>query len=184
MRSHLSAKHAKEVPTEKDAAQPAITNFTSRPRRCDDRRAGDITALITNMIVKDMLPISFVEGGGFLEFMASLEPDYRVPGRTTMTKRIEKLYKDKAEDLRRSLSTVSKVSITTDGWTALTTESYVTITCHYIDSEWEMKSAVLQTRATPEQHMAENLAEGLRSATESWGILEKVKNNQAMKAIT
>ena len=174
MRSHLSAKHAKEVPTDTDAAQPAITNFISRPRRCDSRRAGDITALITNMIVKDMLPISFVEGGGFLELMASVEPDYRVPGRTTMTKRIEKLYKDKAEDLRRSLSTVSKVSITTDGWTALTTESYVTITCHYIDSEWEMKSAVLQTRATPERHTAEHLAEGLRSATESWGILEKV----------
>ena len=26
--------------------------------------------------------LSIVEGGGFLEFMASMEPDYRVPGRT------------------------------------------------------------------------------------------------------
>ena len=26
--------------------------------------------------------LSVVEGGGFLEFMANVEPDYRVPGRT------------------------------------------------------------------------------------------------------
>ena len=94
------------------------------------------------MIAKDMLPISFVEGEGFREFMAFVEPEYTVPSRKTVTSRLEKLFDDGASDLRTQLASAKKVSLTTDSWTALTTESYLTITAHYIHN-WEVHSAVL-----------------------------------------
>ena len=176
MNAHLTSNHADETAQRGPAALPQapITSYTTTPRHCNERRANEISKLITTMIVTDMLPISFVEGSGFRELMAYVEPEYKVPCRTTITTRIEKMYEEKAEDLRTRLAAAPKVSITTDGWTALTTESYVTITCHYIDLRFEMQSAVLQTRAMAERHTAENLAEGLRSATESWGISNKV----------
>lgn len=172
MHTHLKAKHPTEIAKE-TSQQPSITNFTVRSRRCDDKRVEETTTLITKMVAKDMLPISFVEGEGFRALMAFAEPEYTVPSRKTVTTRIEKLYAETAQDLRKSLSTVPKLALTTDAWTALTTESYVTITCHYIIN-WELKSVVLQTRAMPERHTAENLANVLRSATESWGIQDKV----------
>ena len=144
-----------------------------RQRRCDDKRAGQTTALITRMIAQDMLPISFVEGKGFHELMGFAEPEYTVPSRKTITSQIEKLYADNARELRKTLANVEKVALTTDAWTALTTESYVTVTCHYV-LNWEMKSVVLQTRAMPERHTAENLASVLKNATESWGLNGKV----------
>ena len=108
------------------------------------------------MIAEDTLPVCFVEGDGFRDLMAFVEPEYKVPCRQTMTTRMEAMYKKKADSLRRALSNAKSVAITTDAWTALTTESYVTITAHYFDG-WVVKSAILQTRAMPERHTAKNM---------------------------
>lgn len=63
-----------------------------------------------------------------------------------------------------ALSSVEKITLTTDCWTALTRESYITITCHYINSEWQMKSAVLLTESMLEKHTSNKLAEKLKEA--------------------
>ena len=131
-----------------------------------------MTLLLSKIIVKDMLPISFVEGEGFREFMAFVEPEYTVPSRKTVTSRLEKLYDDGASDLRTQLASANKVSLT-DLWTALTTESYLTITAHYIHN-WEVHSAVLQTKTMSERHTAENLSIVLTNATDQWGLAGKV----------
>lgn len=66
------------------------------------------------------------------------------------------------------------MAITTDCWTALTTESYVTITCHYIDEYWKVNSAVLFTQSMPGRHTADNLTAKLVDAVETWGLSGKV----------
>lgn len=73
------------------------------------------------------------------------------------------------------------MAIKTDCWTALTAESYVTVTCHFIDEAWHLKSAVLLTKAIPVKHKAENLAEKLNEAVQTWGqagrVIACVHNN-------
>ncbi|KAL2095565.1 hypothetical protein ACEWY4_007713 [Coilia grayii] len=95
------------------------------------------------MIEMDMLPISVVEGKGFQELIQFLEPEYRIPSRRTMTRLIESHYEEGKQELATKLSTAEKVALTTDCWTALTTETYITITCHYISDDWQMNSARL-----------------------------------------
>ncbi len=70
--------------------------------------------------------------------------------------RLEKLYDDNTCLLRSHLTSVEKLSLTTDSWTALTTESYVTVTFRYF-SKRKIQRAALQTEAVLEQHTAENL---------------------------
>uniref|UniRef100_H2ZY19 HAT C-terminal dimerisation domain-containing protein n=1 Tax=Latimeria chalumnae TaxID=7897 RepID=H2ZY19_LATCH len=53
------------------------------------------------------------------------------------------------------------------------TESYVTITCHFI-RQWKMESVILQTCAMPERHTAENLADMLNTAAETWNLKGKI----------
>ena len=126
------------------------------------------------MITKDMLPLSFVEGDGFRELMNFVEPEYRVPTRKTIVSRVEQKYEEGVKKLKMDISQSEKVAITTDSWTALTTESYTTITCHYITDDWEMKSAVLQTRSSDERHTAQNIAAQLQAAAEEWGLMDKI----------
>lgn len=53
---------------------------------------------------------------------------------------------------------------TADCWTALTAESDITVTCHFVDKAWHLKSAVLLTKAKPVRHTAETQAEKLNKA--------------------
>lgn len=68
------------------------------------------------MIVKD--------SEGFRELMGFIEPGYRIPSRKTLTNRLEQQFAEKKAVLKRKLATVD-VALTTDCWTALTTESYI-----------------------------------------------------------
>ncbi|CAM4588770.1 unnamed protein product [Leuciscus chuanchicus] len=69
-----------------------------------------------------------------------------------------------------SLKSAERVALTCDSWTSRVTDSYVTITCHYIASDWTLVSHVLQTRAV---HTASNIVALLNEALNEWGITEK-----------
>ena len=56
------------------------------------------------------------------------------------------------------------VALTSDGWTSRATESFLIVTAHYITSEWEMKSSVLQTQPLYESHTSKHLSEALTEA--------------------
>ena len=72
-----------------------------------------------------------------------------IPSRRTITRLIETHYEERKQELLNKLATAAKVTITSDCWTALTAESYITITCHYICDNWQMNSAVLLTESLP-----------------------------------
>lgn len=143
-------------------------------RGCDKKRSEMITKKICQMIEKDLLPIDMVSGQGFKELMKLMEPNFSIPSRQTITSRIEHRFAGKKGELLANLSTVKSVAITTDSWTALTTESYVTVTCHWIDQDWQMKSAVLMTKSMPGRHTADNLSALLRETVDHWGLTGKV----------
>lgn len=174
MINHLCIKHKEKI-AETDNRQSCITSFASSvsTRRCDATRAEKISQLITKMMTGDMLPLSFVEGEGFRELMAFVEPEYKLPSQRTTTTKMEKMYEESAVNLRADLQSADKVATNTDSWTALTTESYVTVTCHFIQN-WELKTAVLQTRSSDDRHTADNIAAHLKAAAEEWGVLEEV----------
>ncbi len=50
-----------------------------------------------------------------------------------------------------------------------------TITCHYINQEWQLRSLVLITRTTSETHSGENIAADLTKSTVEWTLSEKNK---------
>ncbi len=167
MRYHLAHKHKKADDADATtSSQTSIRDFTIR-QKCDKGRAEKMTQLIAEMTAEDLLPISFVEGEGFKRLMNYVKPHYTVPSRKTVTARIDALYEKCACSLKDSLSKPARVAITTDSWTSLTAESYMTLTCHYIN-EWKIHNAVLETRGFEERHTAVNIANYLKDATEKW----------------
>ena len=47
---------------------------------------------------------------------------------------------------------------------------YITVTCHFIDDEWNLKSSVLATVNMMKDHTAENIASDLKTITDEWNI--------------
>ncbi|QQP52124.1 zinc finger BED domain-containing protein 1, partial [Caligus rogercresseyi] len=140
---------------------------------CDPLKSEAITKKICNMISMDMLPINVVDGQGFQELIMFIEPGYLIPSRTTFTSLLEVEHAKKKEELKKCLS-ASNVSLTTDCWTSLNNESYITVTFHTITSEWRLFSGVLLTDNMAEKHTAENLAETLKKSVETWGLTGRV----------
>jgi hypothetical protein len=50
------------------------------------KRAKEITKSLMKFVIKDLRPLSIIEGKGFLEFMEIVIPEYIVPSKQTITR--------------------------------------------------------------------------------------------------
>ncbi|KAE8287441.1 Zinc finger BED domain-containing protein 1 [Larimichthys crocea] len=67
------------------------------------------------------------------------------------------------------------VALTTDGWTSLANDAFVTVTAHVITEDWEMKDFVLKTGELRESHTAENVSKSIVDGLQEFGVqLESV----------
>ncbi|GFY38587.1 t-complex protein 1 subunit delta [Trichonephila inaurata madagascariensis] len=84
----------------------------------------------------------------------------------------KKLYNEVRDKIRQELSLIKKdtISVTTDCWTSIANTPYITITVHFITSEWALKSACLACAHFDDDHNGKNIAEVLRSILNDWGI--------------
>ena len=62
------------------------------------------------MVVKDYLPLSFVEGDVFFNLMNIIVPEYKVPTRNTIKSRIGKLYEEQKMRLISEISSAQCVT--------------------------------------------------------------------------
>ena len=78
MRDHLNRQHPlKYMP---ETVQTNLETYGKKKKQaCSDARAKQISQLIVCMVALDLRPMCLVEGKGFLELMAFLEPGYEVP---------------------------------------------------------------------------------------------------------
>ena len=64
----------------------------TRKSSCSTERAAIVSNLVAGVIIKDLRPINMVNGAGFQQLMAYLEPAYRLPSDTHFTHLIERIY--------------------------------------------------------------------------------------------
>ena len=150
MKEHLKRKHPADNPTEDGYKQRKLDVFAKK-RSCSSERVGAISEQIVMMIVKDLRPISIVNGKGFQQLIRFLEPDYRLPLATHLTHLIENRYKVEKQKVHDIINSKSDyIAITADIWTRMATESYLTMTVHY---QWQMKSLISGTMPLSESHI-------------------------------
>ena len=180
LRVHLQAKHSLiyETPKPKEDTpstfkQTSLCGF-SKPQHCTEARTSTITERIATMIANNQRPIRMVKGEGFLNLMNYLEPEYKIPCRKSITSTIHRKHEIVKHKLKDKLEReANSIALTTDIWASSATEAYITVSAHYISTEWGMISCVLETPDMPERHTGQNIADKLVEIVEKWGIIEK-----------
>lgn len=138
-------------------------------------RCRKIDEALVNMLAIDLQLASIVEDSGFLKFLQVLDPKYHPPSRRTiMRSLLPAQHEAIGQKLKDRLADTKFCALTTDLWTSRATEGYITVTCHFLSSEWELYSSVLDTLHVNESHTAEVIAADLMSITDNWGITDKV----------
>jgi len=61
-------------------------------------------------------------------------------------------------------------AITTDLWTNVATENYLTVTFHYLDTKWKIRCVVSGTLPLSESHTAQNIVAWIKELVDEAGI--------------
>ena len=178
LRDHVSSKHPLQYfPAGKTATGSKTTTLDGfvRPSKCSEARAKGITDRVSQMIVQDLRPIRLVECEGFRNLLSYLEPGYTLPSRKQFSMEINHKFEACKDKLKKCLEAEAlSMALTTDIWTSMATEEYMTVTAHYIDPNLKLQNFVLETLPFPERHTGVNVAEKLKGVGERWGITHKV----------
>ena len=155
-------KHLKPV-------QPTLQEVTERSQKYTgtSQRQKKLDDALVEMVARDMQPSTIVEDKGFNKFVHLLSPKYQLPSRRSLMRKMPAKYDVVRQEVKDELNHASAVCLTTDIWTSRISQSYMTVTCHFIDSSWQLKSYVLETFHLSVSHTAENIAsELIRIASE------------------
>lgn len=149
-----------------------VLDFGAKPLSRD--KYVNLSNKLAEMCIKDLRPLSMVEGEGFRNFCHAMNPLYTVPCRTTIKNYVDKQYDEQKEELISALSDEPSIAFTTDMWTSVATEGYITVTGHYINDNFEMNNVMLATRELEERHTGENIGNELLSIKVEFNIDELV----------
>lgn len=139
-----------------------MTLFVNSSRKVSASQGEKITQAIVDMVISDYVPLSIVQGARFRNLMKLLAPDYEIQSRTPGRSCVLQCYDNEKAALTSGLVNLESAALATDTWISAATESYITITEHHINTNWEMESNVLLTRSIPERHTSENIAAKLQ----------------------
>ena len=179
LRNHLCTKHRPTynelvAGSSTEREQSSLDEFV-RPTQVKrlppySTRAAQLTDAVADFIVRDLRPVSVVDGEGFLQLMEIAEPQFVVPCRKTIMNVIDRKYTEVKRTVRGAMTGQNCVTLTTDMWTSHAGNGYFSLTAHYITSDFEMKHSSLQCHHMPGTHDHSHIAEAISTSTGEWCI--------------
>lgn len=174
--SHEAAKQKSEAKrNETISAQPTIQFMFDRQKcwKNSDIRSKEMDRLIMEMIATDNEPFAMVERVGFKRVMAKAEPRYVLKSeKYYRTEKFDEVYSAVVAKVKVILApgnAGNALSFTTDCWSG-TTESLMSLTCHFIDKNWTRRQIVLNTKPMDGSHTGEYLRDTFLGMLDEWNI--------------
>lgn len=153
--------------------QTSVIGYLPRKLTVDAKK--NLDQKLLKLFVNDFQPFKTVEDSGFNQFVKALNPNYELPNRHAISKElIPALYEKCLVEMKSLTSTVESACLTTDCWTSRNNESFMAITIHFINTEFELKSILLGCHSFNSNHTANNLAQEIEHVLTSWNLYDKI----------
>ncbi|XP_040271834.1 LOW QUALITY PROTEIN: zinc finger BED domain-containing protein 4-like [Bufo bufo] len=155
--------------------QPKIKDLFQKHTKWQnsDERSQLLDRAITEMMVTDNQPFTMVSDSGFKRLMSIVEPRYTLKNekfyRTEMLPKIHHKVVQKVKTMLQPEDAGNSLSFTTDCWSG-STESLMSLTCHFIDNGWTKRQLVLNTKVMQGSHTGEYIKEMFLGMLDDWGI--------------
>ncbi|GAA6085198.1 E3 SUMO-protein ligase ZBED1 isoform X2 [Tachysurus ichikawai] len=136
----------------------------------------DLKKHLLEMIVTDLQTPTLVEEYGYRRFMNALNPSaYRALSASEMRKELVNMYVSTKRKVMDAVRTAIYPVLSAELWISSKEESYLTVTCHFIDNKWKLKSYTLDTAQLLGEHTPENVHRQLWRISAEWEITEKIQ---------
>lgn len=118
-------------------------------------------------------PFTLVEEPYFIDMVHSLQPAAEIISADTLKRRLLDLYETNLEEIKNIFKeTTSKISFTTDIWTSPSTKSFMSLTAHFIDEKWKLRSIIVDFSQLFGQHTGVNIKNAFVSSLQHLSIPE------------
>lgn len=178
LKYHLKAKHitGSNVTSNLTSLVQQPTLDQCIPRCVNTHTSARLTTSIAKWIAKDCRPVNIVTDQGLKEVIriATSDPSFELPSRSTIMPRIIELYINEKKCKAELLSQSKSVALTGDHWTSVGQHNYLGTTAHLIDKNWHMHSFALTVLKSEERHFAEACAEQFIQVAKEWEIESKI----------
>jgi hypothetical protein len=125
---------------------------------------------IALFVITDEHAFRVVEGDGFKQLCRKLQPQLIVPSRRTIARDCYQLYLTEKLNLKAFFKTdCIRVALTTDCSTSIQNLSYMVITAHFIDNNWNYQKRIISFSLIP-NHKGDTIGRKLEEVLRDWGI--------------
>ena len=169
---------ARQLKFQEKGSQPTLREAieSKKPYDVNGAKKRNQDRLLAEMVCRDLQPFSIVEDIGFRNYSFGLDPRYIIPSRRTLTRRlIPELYSESKETLMKQLHDATDIHLTTDHWSSKRAQGFITVTAHFINSDWQLIPCVLDTERMTDSVTAQALADTISSIMDRWSITDKVR---------
>ncbi|EOA13231.1 hypothetical protein CARUB_v10026257mg [Capsella rubella] len=129
----------------------------------------------SRVLIRHDLPFSAVEYEELRDFLKYMNPDYISYTRNTAASDVIKTWKTEKEKLKLELENIpSRICLTSDCWTAVSGEGYISLMAHYVDEKGLLNNKILSFCDILPPHTGEALATKIHECLRDWGIEKKV----------
>lgn len=130
---------------------------------------------VLELCIDSFQPFSIVEERSFRKLIKWI-PGYQLPSRKTLSNtNLTSLYNSTKEKIIPEIEAdCETMCVTLDLWTSRKTESYISITGHYINRQFQLKTVLLDCCSFPGNSTSLNLASELRRITNEWNLTHKI----------
>jgi hypothetical protein len=168
MINHLNAAHPTWNKEEKvDAKQPKLESYFPKKFSMDV-----FEKLLIEYIILSDHSFGEIEKPQFLKMLKYLKPDLQLFKTDTLKRRIDVLYEEERKRVFDQIRNVkSEASVTTDIWTSPNSHAFSAITVHFIDSDWNLVSSLIDFIPMDCSHTVQNIFDSFVKVMEEVNIV-------------
>lgn len=138
-------------------------------------RKKHLDRLLIEMVTLDLQPLNLLDGNGFKKFINALDTKYALPTEQHLANTIlPMIHSTEKDSLKLEILECSEVTIATEIWTSRYAQDYITVAVYYLSPDWEMRSAILETKQLATNHTTSDIAEELYKTINAWGLEQRI----------
>ncbi|KAK0597141.1 hypothetical protein LWI29_022166 [Acer saccharum] len=131
--------------------------------------------LLIQAIIKHELPFNFVEYEGIRTVFEFICSDIKLPCRNTAKTCVVRMFNHEKLELQNLLNLVpGRICLTSDLWTSIATDGYLTLAAHFVDNDWRLHKKILNFCRMPPPYTGVALSNKINSLLFEWGIEKKL----------
>ena len=119
-----------------------------------------LDGIVTSLVCKEGLSFRLVGTQSFQKFVSELDSRYRLPTRQSLSGTlIPDMYAEVKKNTMIVIKSATAWAFTTDMWTSTNNDSYMALTCHFINDDFELINKCVAVTHAPGSHSAEFIAD-------------------------